>query len=78
MTATFIGEDGSMGLSRGTVYSFKFTQLGFFDRLFGEWPFHVKIVITVRRAPFDFVTIPYQSTVAFMSNWDELRKQSTS
>lgn len=78
MTATFIGADGSMGLKHGTQYSFKFERLGFFDRLFGEWPFHVKIIVTVIRAPFDFVTIPYQSTVAFMSNWDELNKQSTS
>lgn len=67
MRATFIGQDGSMGLKHGQEYTMKFTEYGFWKRL--AFGYRFRIIVTVRRAPFDFIKIPYSRSLTFLKNW---------
>lgn len=71
MRAKFIGQDGSLGLKHGEIYSLKYREQGFFRRWFLS-RYTSRVIIVVRRAPFDFITIPYSRPLTFMANWHVL------
>lgn len=65
MKGIFIGQHNSMGLVHGNEYSFKYIETSWLTAILRRY----KIVITVRKGPFEFVTIPYSRPLTFLKNW---------